>query len=144
MTLCRYCTMPIVAKVTMIDMTTISSISVKPRCDRRLPITVFRPIKRGCRRGRVDVEHVLAAPARGIGIVLVGPLAPPGALGHRINRNTAKKFQLASGCIVVGGHAVDKRVEIGRIALAAGFDVYGPDLRSVGCVLEFVDRRSDV
>src|SRR5262245_47781384 len=118
MTLWRYCTRPTVAKVTRIDITTISSTSVKPRCPRRLPVTVFRPVESGPVERRVHVEHVLAAPPRRVRIVLIGAKTPIHALRHGIDGDAAQKFQLPSRGVVVGRDAFHERFEVGRVPFA--------------------------
>src|SRR5262245_48417513 len=130
----------------MIVRTTISSMSVNPRavCRQRfmmaLPVSELRPVERLAVEGRVDVEDVLPAPTRGVGSVLVRTESPLAASRHGIGRNVAEKFQLASRRIVRGGDAVDERLQIGRIVLAAGLDLERADVAEVGLVLVLVDR----
>src|SRR5262245_46059054 len=100
------------ARITMRDITIISSMSVKPGprdssldrlatpCTsrrtgfgiRRLPVTVLRPIQSGPAALRIHVEHVLSAPGGRIRFVLIGPQPPLGVVRHRINRNPAEEF----------------------------------------------------
>src|SRR4029078_7138251 len=114
------------ARITMSDITIISSMSVNPgtrgsgfrtRC---LPVTVLRPIQRGTAALRIHVEHVLPAPTRRIRFVLIGPQPPLGVVGHRIARNGAEEFELAAGRVVCDGYSVHELVEIRRIALVIG------------------------
>src|SRR5262249_49454135 len=50
-----------------------------------LPVTVFRAVQAlGLAQG-IDVPHVLAAPARLVGIVLVAALAPLRLAGHGVD-----------------------------------------------------------
>src|SRR4051794_36086068 len=104
--------MPIVDRM-MISVSTISSsMSVKPSdsaIDRfTLPVPVLRAVEGLAVEGRVDVEHVLPAPPRRIGLVLVGSPAPLGAARHRIGRDAAQELQLAAGRVVGGGDALDQ------------------------------------
>src|SRR5204862_7110113 len=60
------------------------------------PVFVFRPVQRRAAERRIDVEDVLSAPVRRVRLVLVRPLAPVGALRHRIDRDLAEELQLPS------------------------------------------------
>src|SRR6266508_5786446 len=141
MTLLAYTASPMLARSTMSDITTISSMSVNPRraC---LPVTVLRSIEGGAITLRVDVEHVLSAPRCGVGLVLVRAQSPLAAVGHRVRGDPPQVFQLSAGRVVGGGDAFDQRLEIGRIALTARFYVSRRNLSRVDGVLESVDRRA--
>ena len=52
----------------------------------------------------------------------------------------AKELQLAARCVVGGRDAVDERLEIGRVVLAADLELERSDLPEVGGVLVLVDR----
>src|SRR5216117_3465936 len=124
MMLVLYCVMPIDARTTISVRTTSSSMSVKPRSvQRRLPGFVLGAIECCSIEGRVHVKDVLAAPSRGVGLVLIGAQAPLGAARHRIDGNAAQELELASRRIVRRRHAVDERLQIGRIVLAPDLDV---------------------
>src|SRR5690242_18780172 len=89
--------MAIEIRMTMIDTTTISSTNVKPRTARaagRLPRTVASPI--GClfHGFAVDVKDVLAAPALGLGVVLIAAHPPFALTGERVDRDTAEESHL--------------------------------------------------
>src|SRR5688500_9439201 len=111
----RYCTIARLARITTSASTTINSMMVNPR----LPVLVFRPIEACSIRGRVDVEYVLAAPRRGIRVVLVRSHPPLGRFGHRVDWNTPEEFELAAGDVVRRRHSFDERLEVGRISFAA-------------------------
>src|SRR5215203_1917025 len=115
----RYWAMPIVARMTISVITTNSSIMVKPRVDRNLPVTVLGAIERGTLERGVDIEYILPAPPRGVGVVLVGTLPPFGVVGHRVDRHPPQELQLAAGRVVHDCDPFDERVEIGRIAFRA-------------------------
>src|SRR3954467_12276082 len=107
MMLCRYCAIPIVVRMTIRETTTSNSIIVKPRSARlpespiiKLPVLVFRPVERRSVERRVDVEHVLPAPPRGVRLVLVRAHAPFGRAHHRIDRNVPQVLQLPAGRVV--------------------------------------------
>src|SRR5207244_7494104 len=121
--LCLYWTTAIVESVTMSDMTTISSMIVKPAAERNLPVTIFGPIQRGAIKCRADVEDVLSAPMCRIRIILIRAQGPLGPFGHRVDRNTAEEFQLSPGCVVRHGNALNQRLEIGRVTFAACLDL---------------------
>src|SRR5262245_7833606 len=144
MRLFRYCVIPIVARTTISVITTSSSIIVKPLAlvTEGLPVFVFRSIERCTAGSRVDVENVLAAPLRRVGLVLVRAHAPLGAARHRIDRDTAQKLELAARRIVRRRYAVDEHLKIGRIVLAADLDVERSDLPEVRGVLVLVDGRA--
>src|SRR5579885_3443533 len=93
---------------TMIAMTTISSMKVKPRNREmgtrewgRVPLPDGRgsesPLRIWSTIGSllvgfaVDVKHVLAAPACGFRIVLVAAQAPVGGVGEGVTRDAAKQ-----------------------------------------------------
>src|SRR5262245_27068089 len=99
--------MPIVDSTMISVRTTRSSMRVKPRSfiSPNSPFPVFRAIQRLAIERRVDVEHVLAAPARRIGLVLVRAHAPFVAPRHRIGGNAAQESQLPPGRVVRGGDA---------------------------------------
>src|SRR4051812_20453232 len=121
----RYCVMPIVARMTISAITTISSIIVKPRVERSLPVTVLGAIERGALEGGVDIEYILAAPPRGVGVVLVGTLSPFGVVGHRVDRYPPQELELAAGGVVDDCDTFDERVEIGRIPFCADLQLGG-------------------
>src|SRR4029077_4754616 len=100
----------------MIDITTMSSMSVKPRAERNLPVTVLGAVERGALECRVDVEDVLAAPLRRVRLVLVGTKRPLGRPGHGIDGDAAEEFQLPAGRVVVRRDAVHEGIEIRGVA----------------------------
>src|SRR5437868_15265505 len=116
----RYCAIAIDARMTMIVITIASSIIVKPRSAVRRwrisPVLELRSVERGAVVGGVDVEDVLAAPARRVGLVLIRPAPPRRRMRHRIDRHAAQEFQLAAGGVVRRGDAVYQDVEVGWIA----------------------------
>src|SRR5262245_9225917 len=96
-----YCARPIPARTTRTVATTSSSSNVKPRSppirsrDRSvamLPVLVLGAVEGRRIRGRMNVEHVLPAPTRRIGVVLIRPQTPLGGLGHRILGDAAEKL----------------------------------------------------
>src|SRR5258708_3542187 len=99
MTLFRYCAIPIVERMTMIERTTSSSMMVKPRSRRftqlriyqspNSPVSILRPIERRAVDPRVHVEHVLAAPAGAVRRILVRALAPLLSVCQRVHRDAA-------------------------------------------------------
>src|SRR5262252_9193941 len=124
--------------------TTISSSIVKPRSPRAgswdevfmaLPVPVLGAVERGAVEGRVDVEDVLPAPVRRVGPVLIRAQSPLGLVRHRIDGNPAEEFQLAAGGVVGGVDAVDERLQIRRIVLAADLELERSDLAEIGGVL---------
>src|SRR2546428_13788893 len=103
-------------RMAMIEITVISSRSVKPRSPvARLvkppsPFLVARPIQAFSPALGVDVPDVLPAPGVVLGIVLVTPHAPirgprDGVLGH-----AAKELQLHAVHPPDLGHALDEHV----------------------------------
>src|SRR5688572_9350886 len=100
----RYCTSPIVARIMISAITTISSMSVQPpSLSRRrawrmtsadmgtyLPVLVLRAVERRAFRLGVDVEHVLPAPHLAVRLILVRPLAPVGRIREGIEGNSAE------------------------------------------------------
>src|SRR6516225_1819375 len=112
--------------------TTTSSISVKPRSVisrfTTLPVLVFRAVKRFAFERRVNVEHVLSAPSRRIGLVLVRAHAPLVATCHGVDRNAPQELQFPPRGIIGGSHPIHQRLQVGRIVLAADLDVERSDL----------------
>src|SRR5437879_5288107 len=121
MMLCRYCVIPIVARMTMRDTTTSSSIMVKPEAP--LPVSVFRSIECNAVEGGVDVVDVLAAPFCRIGLVLVRAQAPFRAVRHRVGRNLPQELQLSARRVVRCGDTFDELIEVGRIILGADLQI---------------------
>src|SRR5262245_13414665 len=120
----RYCTSAIVARIMMSAMTTINSMSVHPPSDRRLraratrechmarlPIPVFRAVKRLAVGLGIDVIHVLPAPDPGVRRVLKGPLAPICRASQRIDGNPAQELFLAPSRVVRDQGAVNELLE---------------------------------
>src|SRR5882762_10162744 len=112
-------------RMAMIDITVISSRSVKPRSpvaslvNVPLPFLVARPIQALSPALAVDVPDVLPAPGIALGIVLVAAHAPvrgprDGVLGH-----AAEELQLHPVHAAHLADALDQHVEVGRIAVAA-------------------------
>src|SRR5262245_51782123 len=95
----------------LMDSTTISSISVKPRS----PVFVLRAIQCRSLERREDVEYILPAPGLRVGPVLIRPHAPLRALGHRVSRNPPQKPELPARRVVRGGGAIYKLLQVGRI-----------------------------
>src|SRR5712692_1571857 len=100
-----------------------------------LPVRILRPIQCRTRGFRVDVEHILAAPACGIGIILHCAQSPFRAPGHGVNRNLSQKANLpiAAGAEL---HSLHQRFQVRWIAFAA--DLHA-DLVPVGRVFVAVD-----
>src|SRR4030095_14826702 len=143
------------ARMTMSDITIISSMSVNPPSLARLaatlrrgrgslPVTVLRPVPRGAAALRIHVEHVLAAPTRRIRFVLIGPQPPLGIVGNRIDRNAAEEFELAARRVVGDGHSVHQLVEIRRVSLVIGAQFGRRDEPRVHRVLELIDGCPDL
>src|SRR5262245_39407222 len=117
--------------MTISDITTISSIRVNPTADATLalpfftilPILVFSSVEGGAVERRVDVEHVLPAPACRVRFVLIRPLSPVVLLRHWIDRDAPQELQLAAGRVVLHRHAVHQLLEVGRITFAARLDL---------------------
>src|SRR5262245_4194717 len=105
-----------------------------------LPVLVLRSVQRRSVEGRVDVEHVLAAPMGRVWLVLIRTQAPFGAVGHRVDRNVAKKLQFAAGGIVRGSDAIHQRLKIRRIVLVGRLELERADVAEVGLVLVLIDR----
>src|SRR6185503_4113694 len=184
-TLCRYCVIPIVARMTISETTTSSSIIVKPRSsgahwsmreleswwfecteppawrtpqrpfnsplpefnnssfvNGALPVPVLGAVERSALERGVDVEDVLPAPARRVGLVLVGSHPPFGGVRHRIDRDPAQELELPAGGVVRGADPIHQDLEIRGIAFAADLDVERANLAEIGGVLVFVDRRA--
>src|SRR5512140_3393413 len=122
------------ARMAIIDTTTISSMSVKPRERRGSPGVVGRSIQRLRGALRIDVPDVLAAPARALRLVLVAAQAPLPGPRHRVRRNPPQELQLAVGGGARPVHTLHRYLQVRRVALAAHLDVGAPDL-------SLVDRR---
>src|SRR3954469_18967700 len=131
-TLWRYCATAIVDSTTISVITTSNSISVKPREDRSLPITIFRPVERRAVVGREDVKHVLPAPAGRVGFVLVRATPPFVLVRHRIHGHPPQELELAAGGVVLHRDAFHQGFEIRRISFAADLDFERGDLLRVG------------
>src|SRR5262245_51390390 len=99
----------------MMVITTISSINVKPRSARRLPVTIFGSVESRSVKTRIYVKDVLTAPSRCVRRVLVGTASPLVTAGHRINRNLAEELQLATGRVVGDRHTIDEYLQVRRI-----------------------------
>src|SRR5678816_955047 len=144
-----YTARPMLARITMSDITIINSMSVNPgireprnllRGANHLPVMVFGPIEPGALALRVHVEHVLAAPTRRIRLVLIGAQTPLVVVGHRVERNAPKEFELAAGRVVGNRDSLDERIEIRRITLVIGSQLRRRDQPRIDGVLELVDR----
>ena len=68
-----------------------------------LPIPVLRAVERRAVERRVDVEHVLAAPAWSRRACPGTSAAPTRCAGHRIDRDAPQELQLAAGRVVGRG-----------------------------------------
>src|SRR5262249_54821536 len=88
----------------------------------------------------MNVEHIPAAPARGIRVVLNRLEIPIGVSGHWIDRDAAEEAHLLLTAAAVVD-ALYERVEIGRIGFGADGDT---NQISVGQVLVPVDGVSDL
>src|SRR3954470_13949637 len=126
-----------VVRMTMSDITTISSIIVKPGCrrvaeptrparsrirqlkNRCLPVLVLRAIEGLSIEGRVDVEHVLTTPPCRVRLVLVRSQSPLGTARHRVDRNMPEVLELAPSRVVGRGDAIDQRLQVRRVIFAA-------------------------
>src|SRR6185295_4436257 len=129
-TLFPYTVIPIPARMTMSAMTIIISIRVNPdirdgragvACSSsiyQLPVPVLRAVERLPFALAVHVEDVLPAPARRIGLVLVGAHPPLRLPRHRIDGDAAQELELASRGVAGSRHAVHELLERFRIALA--------------------------
>src|ERR1039458_9341852 len=94
--------MAMLIRITMIEITTISSTKLKPRrFIARSPLRISRSIGRLLVGLAIYIEHVLAAPTIPLGVVLVAAHAPLGCVGERVAWNAAQQFDL----LVVGGAA---------------------------------------
>src|SRR5882762_12489 len=92
--------MAIETRITMIDITIKSSMSVNPkwstrrrgdRAARQSPLCIRSPISRFLGALGIDVEDVLAAPAGRLRVVLHAALSPVGRVGHGIFRDSAQE-----------------------------------------------------
>src|SRR5262245_37494108 len=102
---------------------------LRPRT-RKLPVTVLGAVQAlGLAEG-VDVPHVLAAPARLVGIVLVAALSPFGLARHGVDGDAAQELQLEVDAAHLV-HALHQGVEVRRITLAAQPHVGAADLAGV-------------
>ena len=81
---------------------------------------------------------------RRVRLVLIRPHPPFDAARHGIDGNPAEEFQLAAGRVVRGVDAVDERLQIRRIVLAADLELERSDLPEIGRVFVLVDRRADL
>src|SRR5882757_5480374 len=100
--------MPMAASTEIRNITTISSIIVKPRLERvtgfTLPVLVVGAIEGLAVEGGENVEHVLAAPAGRVRFVLVRAHAPLRAARHRVDRNVPEILELAPRGVVRRRH----------------------------------------
>src|SRR6266568_963025 len=130
----------IAARMPMMATTVISSIRVKPAPPLpSSPGVVDRPIERLALALRVDVVDVVPAPRRAVRRVLVASHTPFRAARHGIAGDPPEELELA----VEGAHAVhalDQRLQLGRIALAPQLDVGPADLPLLHRELVAVDR----
>src|SRR4051794_7738994 len=98
----------------MIVITTINSMIVNPRAlPPLLPVAVLGAVKCGSLELRVDVEDILAAPSRGIRVVLVRSLSPVARARHRVHGHSAQELQLTPRRVVLYGDTVDQDLQIG-------------------------------
>src|SRR3954451_4376533 len=85
------------ASTVMIAITMTSSISVHPACRRdaraatALPVRILGSIEGDPAALRIDIVHVLAAPAARVVVVLVGPHAPLELVRHRIHGDPSEE-----------------------------------------------------
>src|ERR1039457_1684606 len=95
--------MATVIRSTMMVITTINSTKVKPRSlakrherprpkGRVLPIGIWSPIRILVAGFGVDVEDVLAAPAGGLGVVLIAAHPPFVLIRERVDRDVAQEL----------------------------------------------------
>ena len=76
----------------------------------------------------VHVPHVLAAPRRAVGRVLIAAQAPLRRPGHRVERNRRRRLELDAVHPADLVHALHQRLEIGRIASLPSFTSVPPIL----------------
>src|SRR5690349_14147207 len=123
----------------MMAITTISSMSVKPR--RHLPLRIWFTIAVSIHGFREHIENILAAPGIRGRLVLHAALAPFGIAGHRILRNPPQKFELSGLSIATDGvsqlDAFDQNLERGRETV--GFRVACLDFALVAYVFVLID-----
>src|SRR4029453_10437455 len=87
------------------------------------PVLVLRSVEGRSLEGGVHIEHVLTAPARRIGLVLIGTQSPPVSVGHRVYRNSPQELELAARDVVRRRYTIDERLQVGRIAFTAHLDL---------------------
>src|SRR3954471_709743 len=133
------------ASTVMIAITMTSSMSVQPPRPRRarLPVDILRAVEGGTVAPGVDVVNVLAAPAGGIRIVLIGAHAPLLCVRHRVHRDAAQELQLPSAGVAVGPDALDQDLELRRIPFRARLQLGRRDLLQIGGVLVAIDGGPD-
>src|ERR1700677_519856 len=105
------------SRMTMMLMTTISSIRVKPRCRERCliessPGLVLRAIQASTFGLGVNVEDVVSAPGVRVRIILHGTHSPLILAGHGVNRDVPQEAHL----LTIGIDTLDQGIEIGRVA----------------------------
>src|SRR6478609_8284734 len=81
------------SRTAMMAITTINSISVKPR--RQLPFRIRFAIAVFIHGFREHIENVLPTPGIRSGFVLHAALSPFEIAGHRVLRNAPQKFELS-------------------------------------------------
>src|SRR5215203_1971874 len=118
------------ASTVMIAITMTSSMRVHPPWPRRarLPVDILRSVEGDAPALREHIVDVLAAPGRGVGVVLIRPHAPLLRVRHRIHRDAAQEFQLAAAGVAVGADALDQHLELRRIPFRPGLEIGGGNL----------------
>ena len=117
--LCGFC--PDVAKA--VQITHLATGKINEELQQELPVGVFGAVEGGGLGFGMHVEYIVAAPGRGVGVVLDGPEIPLGTARHGVLWNAAEETNLllraGAGADV---HAFNERTQVRWIALAAGLD----------------------
>src|SRR5687768_8396568 len=122
-----------VARMPMIEITTISSRRVNPEpC---LPLPIGHPIQPHTLRQRIHVVYVLTPPGRRVRVVLVAALAPLVVAGHRVDGEPAQELHLAVH-LSDQVDPLDQHLEVLGIAVRAQVD---GDESGVAVALVLVD-----
>src|ERR1043165_1930527 len=107
----------------MIVTTTISSTKLNPRCrlpgSRPLPICISAPIRVLVARLTINVEYVLAAPAGGLGVVLVAAHTPLVLSREWVPRNVPQEAHLLTLGVVGQLHPFHQDLQRLGITVAA-------------------------
>src|ERR1051326_7211262 len=139
-------------RITTIVITTSRSTNVKPRRRSRaslaapppprlstLPLGIRCAIGRFLVRLAVHAEYILAAPAGGLGVVLIAAQAPFGLVREGVARDLAQQPDLLAVGAIGKLDAFDQLVEALRPAVRAL--LHRTEIRLVAVVLIFVDGR---